>query len=147
MSETVWDKEGNPHRMSGANARDLVNFAGWSRVAPVVAEATKAVDESFTAAMKAAEKENEARQLAEAQAVAEERARKVAEAAANAAQKASEAASEAAAKADVAETANDPEKMEIDKLRDLATNLGVKVDARWSKTRLLSEIKKASQEG
>lgn len=147
MSETIWDKDGVPHRMSPANARDLVNHAGWSRVPPVVADAVKASNEAFEAAALAAAKEEEAARLAEAQRLAEERAIKIAEAAAEAAQKATEAATEASEKAADAVTASDPEQMDMDKLRELATNLGVKVDARWSKTRLLSEIKKASQEG
>lgn len=144
---TVWDKEGKPHRMSHANARDLTKFAGWTNTPPVVLEAAEKVTEALKAAEAAAEQELNAKALREAQELAEKRAAEIAAAAAVAAAAAAKSVEESEQKQEEAEAVTDPEKMSVDQLKELATNLGVDVDDRWGKRRLLEEIKKAAAKG
>lgn len=145
MSETVWDKEGKPHKMTHANARDLVNFAGWTRVPPMVIEAVEATNEALKAAEEAAESIATAKALEEAQKLAEEKAASVAAAAKTAAEAAEKALEDAEEKQTQAEEFSDVKKMTVDQLASLAGSLGIDVDQRWGKTRLLQEIQKASK--
>lgn len=143
--ETVWDKDGNPHKMTPPNARDLVNFAGWTRVPTMVLEAVEATNEAFKAAEEAADQAATAKALEAAQKAAEEKAAQIAAAAEVAAAAAQKAAEEAKEKEEAAEVSSEPNKMNVEQLTELAKGLGVDVDRRWSKTRLLQEIQAASK--
>lgn len=146
MSDVVvWDLEGNRHTMSRPNARDMVTNMGWTNYPPAIMEAKAAADEALAAEQKAAEEEATAKALAEAQEAAEENARKVAAAAEEAAHRASLAAAEREATEKAASESVDQSKLEMEKLVELAKSLGVEVDQRWGKTRLLKEIKDASK--
>lgn len=142
MSQTVivWDKEGNAHKMSPANARDMIRNVGWTQYPPIVAAAQKAAVEAQEAAEAAAAREAEAAKAEAVKAAAAAEAEKAAAAAEAAAEAALKASEEAKVKAEESVDAANPEKMSVDELKQLAINLGIKIDDRWGKTRLLKEI-------
>lgn len=180
--ETVWDKEGNPHRMSVPNARDMVNLVGWTRVPPAsllaaekktaelkaeedllkeieeVKAAKAAKEEAEKIAAEAAFKELEKlKKEAEASALAEEK-RKEAEAAALMADEEAqrlrllqEVEEEEKAKENDEEyqswkekailALEEEDKVSVSRFGEICRGLGLKVDGRLSKVKIVELIK------